>query len=148
MHETPVLADLRAIVEAQQLALSGDRAAAIARLPVSDGDLFQTRVTLYTLLHESGRHAEALQQARWLLLHRGRAYIEANASQTLQPLNVADARLAQLWMAESLHALGRSQEAREQAQAFARAWPLPNLPAYLRSRVERMLSDSKAKITV
>ncbi|MBD4858289.1 hypothetical protein GUF90_17485, partial [Xanthomonas citri pv. citri] len=79
---------------------------------------------------------------------RGRAYIEANASQTLQPLNVADARLAQLWMAESLHALGRTHEAREQAQAFVRAWPVSRLPAYLRTRVERMLSDSKAKITV
>ncbi|WP_166766579.1 putative peptide modification system cyclase [Xanthomonas euroxanthea] len=148
VHETPVLAELRAIVEAQQLALSGDRAAAIARLPIRDDDLFQTRVTLYMLLHESGRHAEALQQARWLYLHRGRAYIEANASQTLQPLNVADTRLAQLWMAESLHALGHTQQAREQAQAFVRAWPVPGLPAYLRSRVERMLSDSKAKMTV
>ncbi|CAD0301866.1 putative peptide modification system cyclase [Xanthomonas hortorum] len=148
VHETPVLADLRAIVEAQHLALTGDRAAAIAHLSVGDDTLVQTRVALYALLTDSGRHAEALQQARWLSLRRGRAYIEANASQTLQPLNVADARLAQLWMAESLHALGRTHEAREQAQAFVRAWPVSRLPAYLRTRVERMLSDSKAKITV
>ncbi|MFA1260279.1 putative peptide modification system cyclase [Xanthomonas axonopodis pv. fascicularis] len=147
-HETPVLAELRAIVEAQHLAMSGDRVAAIARLPPGPDDLLQTRVTLYTLLHDSGRHAEALQQARWLSLQRGRAYIEANASQTLQPLNVVHTRLARLWTAESLYALGRTQEAREQAQAFVRAWPASRLPAYLRSRVERILSDSKAKITV
>ncbi|MFL7980481.1 hypothetical protein, partial [Xanthomonas vasicola] len=74
--------------------------------------------------------------------------IEANASQTLQPLNVAHTRLAQLWTAESLYALGNTREAREQAQAFVRAWPASRLPAYLRSRVERILSESKAKITV
>ncbi|MFC0153451.1 putative peptide modification system cyclase [Xanthomonas dyei] len=147
-HETPVLADLRAIVEAQHLALSGDRAAAVARLSPNNGDLFQKRVALYHLLSGAGRHAEAIEQARWLSLHRGRAYIEANASQTLQPLNVADTRLAQLWVAESLYALGRSKEAREHAQTFVRAWPLSRLPAYLRSRVERILSESKAKTTV
>lgn len=99
-------------------------------------------------MSDAGRHAEALAQARWLTQQRGRAYIEANASQTLQPLNVADARLAQLWVAESLYALGRNQAAREQALAFVRAWPVTRLPAYLRSRVERILSDSKAKMTV
>ena len=147
-HETPMLAELRTIVEAQHLALAGDTNGAIAQLRPREDDLFQSRVALYKLLSDAGRHAEALEQARWLTQHRGRAYIEANASQTLQPLNVADARLAQLWVAESLYALGRNQAAREQAQAFVRAWPFTRLPAYLRSRVERILSDSKAKMTV
>ncbi|WP_115005467.1 putative peptide modification system cyclase [Xanthomonas campestris] len=147
-HETPMLAELRTIVEAQHLALAGDTNGAIAQLRPREDDLFQSRVALYKLLSDAGRHAEALEQARWLTQHRGRAYIEANASQTLQPLNVADARLAQLWVAESLYALGRNQAAREQAQAFVRAWPVTRLPAYLRSRVERILSDSKAKMTV
>lgn len=147
-HETPMLAKLRTIVEAQHLALAGDTNGAIAQLRPREDDLFQSRVALYKLLSDAGRHAEALEQARWLTQHRGRAYIEANASQTLQPLNVADARLAQLWVAESLYALGRNQAAREQAQAFVRAWPVTRLPAYLRSRVERILSDSKAKMTV
>ena len=147
-HETPMLAELRTIVEAQHLALAGDTNGAIAQLRPREDDLFQSRVALYKLLSDAGRHAEALAQARWLTQHRGRAYIEANASQTLQPLNVADARLAQLWVAESLYALGRNQAAREQAQAFVRAWPVTRLPAYLRSRVERILSDSKAKMTV
>ncbi|MEA9481564.1 putative peptide modification system cyclase [Xanthomonas campestris] len=147
-HETPMLAELRTIVEAQHLALAGDTNGAIAQLRPREDDLFQSRVALYKLLSDAGRHAEALAQARWLTQHRGRAYIEANASQTLQPLNVADARLAQLWVAESLYALGRDQAAREQALAFVRAWPVTRLPAYLRSRVERILSDSKAKMTV
>lgn len=147
-HETPMLAELRTIVEAQHLALAGDTNGAIAQLRPREDDLFQSRVALYKLLSDAGRHAEALAQARWLTQQRGRAYIEANASQTLQPLNVADARLAQLWVAESLYALGRNQAAREQALAFVRAWPVTRLPAYLRSRVERILSDSKAKMTV
>ncbi|APP76133.1 adenylate cyclase [Xanthomonas vesicatoria ATCC 35937] len=148
VNESTVLARLRAIVDAQHLALVGKHEAALARLPVRDNDLFQTRAALYVLLQQEGRYAEALEQARWLSSHRGLAYIEANASQTLQPLNVVTARLAQLWAAESLQALGRTQEAREQVQAFTRAWPVSQLPAYLRSRVERILSDSKAKITV
>ena len=93
-------------------------------------------------------HAEAEVQARWLLQHRGLAYIEANASQTLQPLNVADSRLARLWLAESLAAQGKAAQAASETKGFLRQWPASRLSPQLLSRVEAILSASKQKITV
>ena len=141
-------AALRRILQAGQLAGAGRHDEAIALLAPRADDLYQSRVALYHLLAASGRHAEAEVQARWLLQHRGLAYIEANASQTLQPLNVADSRLARLWLAESLAAQGKAAQAASETKGFLRQWPASRLSPQLLSRVEAILSASKQKITV
>jgi hypothetical protein len=103
---------------------------------------------LYGLLSKAGRHAEAEAQARWLSSQRGRAYIEANASQALQPLNVADAQMASLWLAESLAAQGKTGHAGEEVARLLARWPQERMPPQLRSRAEAILSASKQKITL
>lgn len=140
-------AALQRIVQAGQLAANGRHDEASRLLSPRADDLYQSRVALYRVLAASGRHAEAETQARWLLQQRGLAYVEANASQVLQPLNVADSRLARLWLAESLAAQGKSSQATAEMQVFLRQWPASVLSPQLLSRAEAILSASKQKIT-
>ncbi len=130
------------------LAYQGKLDQALALLPIRADDGYQTRVMLFDVLTKAGNHAEAESQARWLLDRRGHAYMEANASQTLQPLNVLDARMARLWLAESLLAQGKGEQARHELDLFLEHWPLAELPGQLHSRAERILSASKQKITL
>ncbi|MGE4458614.1 putative peptide modification system cyclase [Stenotrophomonas acidaminiphila] len=140
-------AAMQRIVQAGQLAANGRHDEASRLLSPRADDLYQSRVALYRVLAAAGRHAEAETQARWLLKQRGLAYIEANASQALQPLNVADSRLARLWLAESLAAQGKHSQATAEMQAFLRQWPASVLSPQLLSRAEAILSASKQKTT-
>ncbi|MNM85559.1 hypothetical protein D3C81_976830 [compost metagenome] len=143
-----VLAAFERVIKAGLLGNQGKLDEAIALLPARADDLYQSRVMLYGLLSKAGRHSEAEAQARWLVSQRGRAYMEANASQTLQPLNVADSKMAQLWIAESLLAQGKTEPAARELAVFLAQWPLAQLPSQLRSRVEQTLSASKQKTTL
>lgn len=143
-----VLAAFERVTKAGLLGNQGKLDEAIALLPARADDLYQSRVMLYGLLSKAGRHSEAEAQARWLVSQRGRAYMEANASQTLQPLNVADSKMAQLWIAESLLAQGKTEPAARELAVFLAQWPLAQLPSQLRSRVEQTLSASKQKTTL
>jgi len=142
---TPKLSELREIVLAGQERLSGKPEAAIRRLRtlLTGHELYQSRAALMEAYAAAGQPEQALIQARWLASHRGLAYIEPVGAQSLQPLNVADSRLAQLRAAEFLNQLGRSDEARKEAQAFLAACPPKLLPAYFFSRVETILPASK-----
>lgn len=143
-----VLTAFERVTRAGWLGSQGKLDEAIALLPPRADDLYQSRVMLYGLLSKAGRHSEAEAQARWLVSQRGRAYMEANASQTLQALNVADSRMAQLWVAESLLAQGKKDPAARELAIFLAQWPLAQLPDQLRSRVEQTLSASKQKTTL
>ena len=63
---------------------------------------------------------EALEHARWLADHPGRAYAEYNLDKALMPFNVAQARLAQLTAAELSLKLGDRDAARRGLEAFQR----------------------------
>ena len=143
-----VLSAFERILRAGVQGESGDLEGAIALLSPRPDDMYQSRVMLYGLLSKAGRHAEAEAQARWLSSQRGRAYIEANASQALQPLNVADAQMASLWLAESLAAQGKTGHAGEEVARLLARWPQERMPPQLRSRAEAILSASKQKITL
>ncbi|MGH8053828.1 MAG: putative peptide modification system cyclase [Stenotrophomonas sp.] len=143
-----VLTVFERITRAGLLGNQGKLDEAIALLPARTDDFYQSRVMLYGLLSKAGRHSEAEAQARWLVSQRGLAYMEANASQTVQPLNVVDSKMAQLWLAESLLAQGKADSARSELTVFLVQWPLTQLPSQLRSRVERILSASKQKTTL
>lgn len=143
-----VLNNVDRITRAGLLAHQGKLEEALTLLPIRADDLYQSRVMLFNVLTKAGRHSEAEQQARWLVEQRGRAYMEANASQSLQPLNVLDAGMARLWLAESLLAQGKREQAGYELGLFLQHWPKAGLPLQLRSRAERILLASKQKITL
>ena len=87
-------------------------------------------------------------QARWLLDNRGRAYMEANAAQVLQALNVMDTRMAHIYAAESLIGSQQPILAAKQVSDLLRVWPKERLPDYLLRRTESILPASKANTTL
>ncbi|MEN5208374.1 putative peptide modification system cyclase [Stenotrophomonas terrae] len=61
-------------------------------LPLLDGhEAVQVRAELAAAFSALGRNTEAQRQRDWLASNVGRAYVEINVNQLLQPLNVADA---------------------------------------------------------
>lgn len=134
-----------AVVEAGNDRLAGHPDEAIRRLEKElDGtELIQARVAMLAAARDAGHHQQAAQQADWLAAHRGRAYMEANAAQVLQTLNVIDTRLANLQAAEAMSALGRAGPATEALEAFLGGWPQERLPDYLERRVAAILPASK-----
>ena len=145
VFDAPKVMDLAEIVRAGLERASGDDEAAIERLHgLLDGDeLFQVHAALFDAYYASGRFREALEQARWMAGHRGRAYIEVNGGQVMQALNVADTRLSRLRAAEALWQLHQPKAAQLEAQAFLNAWPAQALPDHLRLRAEAILPASK-----
>ena len=136
------------IVQAGAMADEGKLSEAIELLRPRANDLYQSRVALCRLLVAAQRYAEAEEQARWLLANRGLAFVEANASQALQPMNVGDSRQARLWLAEILAAHGREEMAAAEVRAFLQQWSGDSLPRQLRSKAESILSASKQNTTV
>jgi putative peptide modification system cyclase len=139
-----------AIVEAEADRLAGRPEAAVRRLQAQlDGtELVQTHVALRAAWAAMGRHDEALSQASWLLDNRGRAYMEANAAQVLQTLNVLDTRMAHVYAAEALMGSERPTLAAKQVADLLRVWPRERLPDYLRRRTESILPASNANTTL
>jgi putative peptide modification system cyclase len=120
----PVPKQMLAVVEAEQARANGRADQAIASLkPLLNGsELYIVHVTLMDAYAASDRKSEALNEARWLASHRGRAYAEHNAERVLTPYNVAQSNLALLRAAELASDLGQADEARNQLAAFKRAW--------------------------
>lgn len=144
--DDPAAVQLLTIVQAGQLRLSGKPVEAIRMLrPLLKGDeLFQAHSALRAAFAAAGQDEDALREDRWLAAHRGLAYIETSGSQTLQIVNVADTTLALLDQAEDLKRLGREPEARQQAEAFRRAWPQEvGLPLSMLRRVDSIWPASK-----
>ncbi|MDG2517801.1 putative peptide modification system cyclase [Lysobacter soli] len=92
----PQIAELQAIVRAQDLRLAGKPTEAIATLRKfqTGNERFQTRVVLMDAYRDAGQSANAIEQARWVATHRGRAYVELECGHCLQALNVADSNRA------------------------------------------------------
>ncbi|MET0808468.1 MAG: hypothetical protein ABWX93_06895, partial [Pseudoxanthomonas sp.] len=145
IFEQPKVAELAEIVRAGQERVGGNPSAAIVRLRrlVTGNELYQAHVALLDAYVAADQPAAALAETRWLMSHRGLAYIEMAGGQALQASSVADTRLGRLHAAEQLMKLGRSDEARREAQAFLKAWPYAGLPDYLRDRTAVILPASK-----
>ena len=76
---------------------------------------------------------QALAKAEWLSAHRGLAYVEFNALNLLQPVNLVEANLALRAAAVEAAALGRDKLAQRRLKAFEAAWPEHDrLPAVAR----------------
>ena len=142
----PAAVQMFTVLQAGRHRLSGDPERAVNLLrPLVDGrELFQVHVALRDAFRASGSHEEALEQGEWIAAHRGRAYMEAAGDLALQAMNVADTTLALLENAEVARSSGQEDQGKALAKAFARAWRLSELPAYLRRRVAMTLPASNA----
>ncbi|MDX1554991.1 MAG: putative peptide modification system cyclase, partial [Xanthomonadales bacterium] len=88
----PNLHRMFGIVRGTSARLDGrpEDAIAILKEHVDGTEFVQTHVALHSAYIAAGRTAEAAAEAAWLSEHVGRAYVEVNMDQILQPLNVAD----------------------------------------------------------
>lgn len=136
----PNLEHMLAIVEGELAMREGRAEDAVARLQsTTDGtELYLTHVALADAFTSAGRTVEALDEARWLTQHRGRAYLEWNSSQVLQARNVAESEIALLRKAELEHALAQDDKARADLVAFDLAWPSASQLPFLAGRLSAL----------
>lgn len=123
--DTPVLDNLRGVAQAEIQRVSGKPRDALATLePLVDGsELYITHVALMDAYSDAHDSAKALDEARWLSTHRGRAYLEFNVQQVLTPFNVTLSDIALLRAAELSQALGEKNAAQKSLAEFLSAWP-------------------------
>ncbi|HVF34415.1 MAG TPA: putative peptide modification system cyclase [Candidatus Saccharimonadia bacterium] len=114
-----------AIVRAQLALADGDADAAHRHLaPQLRGEpLYLAHRVSLEAWAAAGDAKRALEEAAWLVSHRGRAYGETVALAAPVTLNVAEATLAHLRAAELALAIGDRERASSELAEFDRAWP-------------------------
>ncbi|SFN28989.1 tetratricopeptide repeat protein, partial [Dokdonella immobilis] len=130
---------LRAIARAEIARANGQPDRAIEQLnKLLDGsELYLTHVALLNAHSAAGQARMALDEARWLTAHRGRAYAEYSPGNLLTTFNIKQANLALLRAAELSRTLGNRKEAGEMLGAFRNAWPdVKPFPALARRMTE------------
>ncbi|MEO6968935.1 MAG: putative peptide modification system cyclase [Rhodanobacteraceae bacterium] len=136
----PMLANMLAVAEAELARASGHPQDAVQRLkPALDGnELCITHVALMDAYADSGDQVAAFNQARWLISHRGRAYVEYNAEQILTPFNVAQSDLAVLNAAEYSRAAANEMVARKYLDDFNKVWPDVTAFSWIATRLQKL----------
>ena len=132
---------LRAIAEAEIARRSGNAQLAVEKLKkmIDGSELYLTHVALLDAYADMEKgSADALQEARWLTSHRGRAYAEAGASNLLTPFNVLQSDLAILRGAELSLSESDEQSARSMLDQFNRSWPDTSHAPSLTMRVKKI----------
>jgi hypothetical protein len=139
--QKPMMEQMRTVLLSEADRLDGRPGAAVARLvPLAarnDG-IVPVHSALLRALRATGDTAAALEQARWLQHHRGRAYVERVAGDMLQVLDVADTTLAMLDEAELERQRGNAARSDAARAAFLRAWPVEGLAADVRARLSAL----------
>ena len=85
--------------------------------------LYFTRAVLMRAYGAEGKLKEARELAQWLAMNRGRALAEPSSLGVLQPVNLIEANLALRASGRLADRIGDTAAAKEQAVAFAEAWP-------------------------
>lgn len=136
----PMLTKMLTTAEAELSRALGHPADAVQRLkPTLDGsELCITHAALMDAYADNGDHAAALNEARWLAEHRGRAYLEYNVLQVLTPFNVVQSDLALLRAAEFSLAVGNKTEARRFLSDFDKVWPTATQLPWLAPRRQKL----------
>ena len=137
---SPVLSALLVLVKAQIAVAGGHPEDAVSTLlPQLDGsELCIVHVVLLDAYQRTGDNAHALEQARWLADHPGRAYAEYNLDKALMPFNVAQNRLAVLAVAELSAKRGDRAAARGALEVFKRDWREEGATAPVLARVKAL----------
>ena len=136
----PVLGRMLAVAKAEIALANGkpeDALRILQELPLDGSELYVTHVALMDALAAGNNYAAALEHARWLASHRGRAYTEYNADWVARPFNVAHSDLALLRSAELSSRLGDNEQAKASLAMFNQVWPNPK-PAFVSGRVEAL----------
>ena len=122
---TPVLKNIHTIVEAELLRIRGhaDEAAKLLEPLINGNELFVTHLALLDSYATNHQDTHALEQARWLAVHRGRAYAEYGFAQFMTAFNVVQSDLALLRAAELAHELGNRSESGRSLKEFENVWP-------------------------
>ncbi len=133
---------LHAIAEAEIARGAGHTQEALTKLKelVDGSELYVTHVALLDAHAAFGQHVLALDEARWLAAHRGRAYAEANASNLLMAFNIEQANLAMLRGAEIALARKDTKAARALLAQFLEAWPSASRAGPLATRLKAVQS--------
>jgi len=136
----PMLAEMREVLLAERDRLRGRPALSVERLrPLARS--IQAGVPVHATLLRAARAAGAadvaMEQARWLTQHRGRAYVETGVEDLPTPLNVADTTLAQLDVAE-LEAPRDAAASAAALKIFLATWPRAQLPPTIGRRVDAL----------
>ncbi|HET7843770.1 MAG TPA: putative peptide modification system cyclase [Xanthomonadales bacterium] len=143
LADRPVLAAQARVLRARIALASGDVAGAIAiATPLLDGrEPVSAHVVLAAAYAASDRRADAAREWRWVATNRGRAWQEWNDEFVAQPMNVLDAALAPLAVAELLAPEDEEAAGRE-LDGFLQRWDRSRLPPSIERRVrevERLL---------
>jgi putative peptide modification system cyclase len=121
----PANKDMALAIRAELALASGQPEDAIALLQARARDVddsYFTHAVLARAYLAAGRHGPALDQANWLVAHRGLAYGEFNGLSTWQPVNVLESNLAYATAERAAIGLGDTVAAGKARAAFAAAW--------------------------
>ncbi|HEX6834255.1 MAG TPA: putative peptide modification system cyclase [Rudaea sp.] len=120
----PAMANLRAIARAERERADNAPERAIGLLkPMLDGnELYLTHLVLLDAYAAQGADDDALREALWLSVNRGRAYAEFGEHQLLAAYNVAQSDLALLRAAEISQHAGHRDDARRRLAQFQEIW--------------------------
>ncbi|MGH8173091.1 MAG: putative peptide modification system cyclase, partial [Rhodanobacteraceae bacterium] len=120
----PMLYGMRRVADAEiaRAASHPDQAIAILKPLLNGRELYVAHIALMDAYADAGDNAAALDTARWLATHRGRAFTEYGSEWVLVPFDVAQSNIAILRAAELELALGQRTEARRDLDAFRRDW--------------------------
>ena len=121
----PVLKNMLAIVTAELERGNGhaDQAIELLQPLVNGSELYVTHLALLDSFASNHENARAMEEARWLATHRGRAYAEYGFAQFMTAFNVVQSDLALLRTAELAFDLKDATKAKESLAEFDKIWP-------------------------
>lgn len=137
----PKLISMAACLESEILLAQGQAKQALAALNphIQAGhELYYTHALRLRALIVSGQNKAALQEAEWLIAHRGRAYVERNNNSLWAPSNIAESNLALRAAADIEKRLGNPHQAELRLQQFKTAWSDDNAQSIARLRASSL----------
>lgn len=139
--EHSIAHQLRLITQAQIATRSGNPKLAIEQLNsmFNGNEPYLAHVALLeAYIEDSSDPEKSLQEARWLVTHRGRAYAEENASKSLMAINILESNLAQLDIAEIAMSSGDSEQASTAIAEFRKSWPTASQATAYAARMKKI----------
>jgi hypothetical protein len=121
----PANVDMALAIRAELAMASGQPEDAVALLEArvrAIDDSYFTHAVLSRAYLAAGRDGQALEQANWLVAHRGLAYGEFNSLSVWQPVNVLESNLAYATAQRAATGLGDAVAAGKAQAALVAAW--------------------------